>query len=90
MLSNLEPHTEKLLFQGAHLIALVPVYVPELWVCLGEFEDVVESERVTIGHDIIVANEALVEINHMLIQLQFLLNVKANGDYSHSVFSIDG
>ena len=90
MLPNLEPHIEKLLFQGAHLIALVPVYVPELRVCLGVFKDVVESERVTQGHDIIVANEAFVEINHMLIKVQFLLNVKAKGDYSNSVFSIDG
>ena len=90
MLSDLEPHIEKLLFQAAHLIALVAVYVSELRVCLGEFKDVEERERVTLLHDIIVANEALVEINHGLIQMQFLLNVKANRDHSHSVFSIDG
>ena len=89
MLPNLEPHIEKLLFQGAHLIALVPVYVPELRVCLGEFKDVVESERVTVGHDIIVANEAFIEVNHFCIHLHFLLNVKAYRNHSYRISFID-
>ena len=90
MLPNLEPHVKEPLFQGAHLITLVAVNVAELRVRLGEFKDVVERERVTQAHDIIVANVALVEINHGLIHLEFLLNVKAQGDHSHSVFFVDG
>ena len=69
MLADLEPHPHESLLQIAHLVALVPVDAVEFGVKFGVLEDVVEGEGVTLCHDIVVADEALVKVDHALAHL---------------------
>ena len=45
---------------------------------LGMLDDVVHGERVADCHDIIVADEALVEVAHRLVKTELLLQIEAD------------
>ena len=85
ILSQLKSHALISRFQLSHFVALIPMDIFKLRIGFRVLDQIEHSKGIALSHDFVVADETLVEVNHLREHFELLLEVEDGRDSSRGV-----